>query len=198
MKNYVRNGVKVLVDYLIALLIFVILIYIFISLAGNKFITYMPAYSLLIFAFGAFIVYADMKTVAAKEKKPQYELNPYPLKGLVYGLLGFAPIALLELVSVFIRFSAGEYDRLEHVVLNVLMGPLYFMIRLFGEAPLGYVLASLLVPILAMIGYLSGYYGFEINKKKKEQYASQQAAFKKSPWNPSNTVKGKSNGKKKK
>lgn len=197
MNNYIKNGFKVLVDYLIALLIFVIFIYVFISLAGNQFITYLPLYSILVFTFGVLIVYSDMKGVALKEKKPQYELKPYPLKGAVYGLLGFVPIAVLEIISVMLVFSNEGYERIKHVSLNVLMGPVYFMIRLAGEAPWGYALASLLIPLIAMIGYISGFYGFEFNKKKKEQYAAQAAAFKKSPWNPSNNIKGKPGGKKK-
>jgi hypothetical protein len=189
MKDLVKNSVKVLIDYSMALLIFVVFIYVYISISGEKYYnTYLPLYCLVMFVLAALIIYSDMKKLAQKEKRPQYELNPYPLKGLVYGLLGFSPIILLEVVGAIIVLPTEFAERIKHLLINTLMGPPYFIIRLTGEAVWGYALASLTIPVLAMLGYLAGFYGIELSRKKKKQLAQPASTFAKSPWNPSNNT----------
>lgn len=198
MKDYIKNGAKVLYNYALTLIVFAIFIYIVISAAGSNFGNYLPFYSLLLFLLAFFIVYSDMKRLAAKEKKPQYDLKPYPLKGLVYGLIGFIPVALLEIVSVFLVFDAEFANNIKRIALNSLMGPLFFIIKLFGKEPLGYVLATLAVPVVSMLGYLAGYYNFDIIKRiKKEDKKLAPKGFEKSPWNPSNRTGVARSGKKK-
>ncbi|NJD01128.1 MAG: hypothetical protein FIA99_00665 [Ruminiclostridium sp.] len=186
--KHIKNGLKVLFDYGISLLVFGIFIFVFLSLAKDNMNKLLPFYSLLFFLMAFSIIYTDMKKLAETEKKPQYNLNPYPVKGLIYGLIGFSPIVILEIVSVFIVFSDQLAERFKHLTINTLMGPLYFIIRGAGEQPIGYILASLTVPFIALLGYLAGYYGFNITKyfKKEEQSKTTQKAFKKSPWNPTN------------
>jgi len=199
MKDYVRNSAKVLFNYVLSLIVFAIFAYIFMSLAGSSFNSLLPFYCFVVFLFVFFLVYSDMKKLAEKEKKPQYELNPYPLKGLVYGALGFLPIAVLELISVFIVFEDKMVDHLKHVAVNVLMGPLYFIIRILGEKPLGYILASLVIPLLAMLGYMAGYFGVSPFKFLKKTDAKPVGkGFQKSPWNPTNRPSGTAAKKKKK
>lgn len=190
MKGYIKNGLKVLVGYGITLLIFGIFIYVFLSLAKDNVAKLLPLYSLFLFLLGFAIVYSDMKRLAEKEKKPQYDLNPYPLKGLVYGLVGFAPVALLELVSVFLVFENQFAARIEEIALNTLMGPLFFIIKAFDESFIGYAIATIVFPIISMLGYLAGIYGFSIKKytKKGEKALSDKQVFTKSPWNPTNRV----------
>lgn len=184
----VKNGLKVLFGYCISLLVFGIFIYVFISLAKDNTGPLLPYYSLLFFLMAFSIIYTDMKKLAEKEKKPQYDLHPYPIKGLVYGLIGFAPIMLLEIISVFIVFEDQFAGRIKELAVNTLMGPLFFIIKAAGEHPIGYILASLTVPLIAMLGYLAGFYGFHITKamKKEDPNKSSQPVFKKSPWNPTN------------
>ena len=186
--NYVKNGLKVLFGYCISLLVFGIFIYVFLSLAKDNTNMLLPFYSLLFFLLAFPIIYTDMKKLAEKEKKPQYDLRPYPLKGLIYGLIGFSPIIFLEIVSAFIVFGDQVADRVKHLTVNTLMGPLYFIIRAASEQPIGYILASLAVPLIALLGYLAGYYDFSITKslKKEKQSKDSQQVFKKSPWNPTN------------
>lgn len=186
--SYIKNGLKVLFGYCISLLVFGIFIYVFLSLAKESANMLLPFYSLLFFLMVFAILYTDMKKLAEKERKPQYDLHPYPVKGLIYGLIGFSPIALLEIISVFLVFGDQVADRIKHLAINTLMGPLYFIIRAASEEPIGYVLASLVVPLIALLGYLAGYYGFNITKylKKENQDKASQPMFKKSPWNPTN------------
>lgn len=188
--NYIKNGLKVLFGYCISLLIFVILIYFFFRLAKDSANQLLPFYSFLLFLMAFAIIYTDMKKLAEKEKRPQYDLHPFRLKGLIYGLMGFSPIILLEIISVFIVFGDPIADRIKHLAVNSLMGPLYFIIRAAGEKPIGYIMASAIIPVIAMLGYLAGFYGFIISKyfKKSDKNKPVRPSFTKSPWNPTNKV----------
>lgn len=191
MKNYIKSSSKVLFDYFVSLIVFVILIYVFLSITKDKFNQLLPFYCMFMFVIAFFIIYSDMKGLALKEKKPQYELKPYPLKGFIYGLIGFIPIILLEVLSVVIQFKDQSANHLKHIFINILMGPPYFIIRYLGERPLGYILATLVIPIVAMLGYMAGYYGFKIGTVfGKKDVKPVEKSFTKSPWNPTNKVSG--------
>ena len=199
MGNYIRNSARILYNYALALILFIVFVYIFITIAGNNFGKLLPLYSFIVFIFSFFIVYSETKRLGLKEKKPQNGLNPYPLKGLVYGLIGFLPVAVLEVVSVFITFGTEFGDHLKHVAVNAIMGPLFFAIKPFDEKPLGYVIASLIIPVVSMLGYMAGYYGFDILKIfKKTDKKPVTKDFVKSPWNPSNGAKTTGSKRKKK
>lgn len=197
MKDYVKNGVKVLFNYAIALVVFVIFIYVLLSVTKDKFNEWLPVYSILLFLFAFLIIYTDMKSLAVKEKKPQYDLNPYPLKGLVYGLIGIIPIALIVAVASWIHLGDDIAQHIKHVAINTFLGPMYFLIRWLDETPAGYIAAILLLPLIAMLGYLAGYYGINIMEKIKRKKVVPEKGFTKSPWNPS-SASGKGTGKKKK
>jgi hypothetical protein len=189
-KDYIKNGFKVFVGYGITLIVFGVFIYVFLSLAKNNSGQLLPYYSLLMFLMAFAIIYSDMRRLAEKEKKPQYDLHPYPLKGFVYGILGFSPIALLEIISIFLVFESQFANRIRELAVNTLMGPLFFIVKAFNEKPLGYILASLAIPIIAMFGYLAGLYGFSFSKylKKSKKAQVDKQTFSKSPWNPTNKV----------
>ena len=198
MKNYIKNGAKILFDYTMVLIVFAIFIYPFMSITKDNFNEWLPLYCILMFLIAFFIIYLDMKELAIKEKRPQYELNPYPLKGLVYGLIGTIPIALLVAVASMIHLENSVADHIKHVAINTFLGPMYFIIRWLKEAPVGYVAAILLLPLLAMLGYLAGFYGIKImSRLKGRKAATTEKAFAKSPWNPTN-ASGANTGKKKK
>jgi hypothetical protein len=184
MKNYLKTGGRVLFDYAMSLVVFVIFVYVFMSVTKDNFGKWLPLYCALIFLFLFYILYNEMKTLGIKEKKPQYELNPYPLKGLVYGAIGMVPVALIAGILALLNFEDKYVDRIIHLAINTLLGPMYFVIRWFHEAVVGYAAAILLVPVLTMLGYLAGYHGIQITEKLKKKKVVEQKAFKKSPWNP--------------
>ena len=197
MKEYIKNGSKVLFDYVTSLILFVVFLYVFMSLAKDNFGVLLPYYSLLLFLFAFFVIYNDMKRLALKEKKPQYELHPYPLKGLVYGLLGIVPIALPVAVAALIPLGNEASERIKELAINTFLGPVFFMAKWFDESVLGYIAAILLIPLISTLGYLAGYYGIEIMGKLKKKKALPEKGFAKSPWNPSN-IPDKASAKKKK
>jgi len=185
MKIYIKNGVRVLYDYIVALIFFMIFIYPFMVLTKDSFNSLLTWYSLLFFLFAFFLIYAEMKEAGIKEKNPHYEYSHYPLKGLVYGLIGVIPIALVTGIFTFIHFSSDIAERIKHVGINAFLGPLYFMIRWMKEAVPAYFAAILVIPVIAALGYLAGYFGIDITGKIfKKQPQEQQKGFTKSPWNP--------------
>ena len=196
MKNYIKNSSKILFNYAMALIVFLIFIYVFISVAKENFGTLLPLYSILIFLFLFFIVYSETKNLAVKEKRPQNEMNPYPLKGLVYGLIATIPVAAIVGVAALVHFADQYAERIKHLVINSLLGPMYFVIRFLNESVAGYIAGMLLLPLVAMLGYLAGYYGINIMDRFKKKKVITEKGFTKSPWNPSNAP-AKKTGKKK-
>lgn len=166
MKKIIKDGLKVLGDYAVSLVMFVIFLYMFLMITKENYSKWIPLYSGIIFIMMASMIYTDMKKLAIKEKRPQYDLNPYPLKGFILGFIGFLPIITIEVVYLFLDFNTGLGNRVKELILKTILGPVYFSVRLFGGSAIAYVVASLIVPIVAMLGYLAGYYGIDLKKKR--------------------------------
>lgn len=197
MKRYIKTGGKILYNYSMSLIVFVIFMYPFIALTKDKFYTWLPLYSIIIFILAFYIIYEDMKVLAFKEKRPQYDLNPYPMKGLLYGLFAIIPIVVVAGVLSLLHFESSIVERIIHVAINTLLGPVYFIIGWMKESFIGYAIAILMIPIIAMLGYLAGHYEIDVFKSVfMKKNASQEKKFTKSPWNPTIAKKEKT-GKKK-
>ncbi|NSW91945.1 MAG: hypothetical protein HPY74_14975 [Firmicutes bacterium] len=199
-KNHIKDSLKVLGNYAAALLIYVILLYTFIAITGDNFTKWLPLYSFIIFLLMSLMLYTDLWRLAAKEKRPQYNLNPYPLKGLILGLIGSLPLIIIKIIEHFITFEDEVLNRLKvSIVDGVLLGPLYFSISLLGKTAAAYIIALLIVPLLSMLGYMLGYYGIQLGKilglKKEVVYERKQEL---SPWNPARKDVGERKKKKKK
>lgn len=200
LKNHIKGSLKILSNYASTLLIYVILLYTFIAITGENFTKWLPLYSFIMFVLMTLMLYTDLWHLAAKEKRPQYELNPYPLKGLVIGLIGFLPFIIIEIVSFSINFEEPAFNNLKRAIVdNILLGPLYFSISLLGKTFIAYIVTSLIVPVLSMLAYMAGYYGIELRKilglKKEVTYERKQEL---SPWNPTRQEAEQTKKKKKK
>ncbi len=185
MKQYIKSGAKILYNYTMTLIIFVVFLYPFMTISGKYFSNLLPVYSFVLFVFIGFLTYTDMKELAVMEKKPQYELDPKPWKGFVMGLIAIVPLVIIESVLASLHFGTDTAERIRHLAINGFLGPMYFIIRLFNESIVGYIAAILLLPAIAGLGYLLGYHGINIMKKIKKKEQVQPKAFTKSPWNPS-------------
>lgn len=164
--NYIKSGLKVLADYCISVIIFVVFLYMFLSVTKDNYSFWIPLYSFMNFLLLSFTLFSDIKKLAIKEKKPYYEIKTYPLKGFVIGLIGIIPIFLLQLIYPFIILNGDMLNRIKELTLKVIMGPVYFIVRLAGGTTLGYILATLIIPIITLLAYMAGYYGFEFRKNK--------------------------------
>jgi len=173
MKNLLKNSLKVLSDYAISLVIFGVFIV--------TFIEHRVIYSGVIFVIMCSIIYADMKQLAIKEKRPQYDLKPHTLKGLIFGLIGFSPFIILTLVYPHISFESELYNNLKRLIYNGLLGPVYFIAKLGGGSFAAYLTATLVVPVIAMLSYMAGYYGFNFPSLRKPKGKDGGKTDKKSP-----------------
>lgn len=203
MKINIKEAARVLIDYLIVLVIFVVFLYSFMSITGESFIEWVPLYSFFMFLVLFLIVYSDFRGMAIKDKKPQYQLDPYPLKGLLLGLLGFLPIVLITAIYPLITLDSETANNIKRLALHTILGPLFFIVKLGGKTVFAYAMALIMIPVLSMLGYLAGFYGFSMRtlfgKNKAVDKKTEQKPFKKSPWNPTANVekeKGKKKGRK--
>lgn len=158
---YVKSSARVLANYSISVLLFIIFLYAVISLAKNNTSTWLAIYSFVVFLLCYALIYSDMKKLAIKERKPQYKLKPYPVKGFVYGIIGFLPFIILEITYLFIIFDDSVLNRIKHALLNTVMGPLYWCIKLFSSSFIGYAVATSIVPVIAGFAYMMGYFGWK-------------------------------------
>lgn len=172
MSKYVKGALKILANYCICLIIFGVFLSAILGLAKDNLGPWLAVYSFAVFLLMFSIIYTDMKQLAVKEKRPQYNLKPYPIKGLVLGTLGFLPFILMQFIYPFINFNQQTADRLKELVLKTMLAPMYFILRLGGNSIAAYIIASLAVPIIAMLGYMAGYYGFELMAGLRKKPAS--------------------------
>lgn len=187
MKMYIRKGLRVLYTYGVADLVFIVFLYPLLGLTKTRetFLAWLPWYSLLLFIFLFYVVYIDLKELAAREKKPVYNMHPYPLKGLVYGLIGAVPLAVVVAVLKFlVSFQDEIAENIKRVVVNGFLGPLLFVVKWGNDTELAYFVSILLIPVITMLGYLAGFYGINVKEKIFGKKPVPEKGFTKSPWNP--------------
>ncbi|MFA6308748.1 MAG: hypothetical protein WC677_03255 [Clostridia bacterium] len=166
MKNYINGALKVLIGYAKVVGVYIIFFAAIFKSFQEKNIIF-AIYSAIMLVILVLIIYSDNKRLAIKEKKSHSTVPCYPLKGLVLGFIGFSPVILLELIYPFITLNNQGLNDIKQLVLNTFMAPLYPIYKSLNEMPVGYFLASLVVPAIAMIGYLAGYYGFRVKPISK-------------------------------
>ncbi len=157
--SQIKRGLKVTTDYLIMLVLFVVFALLALSYAEEGTPGAMPMFSFLIFLVTFYTVYVDMRMMAFKEKRPQYDINPSPLKGFLYGLIGVVPPVILQIIVMSLSFPES-LQTLQRRIYQGLGGPLYWFTRIIGNQPYHYILSFVLVILIAGIGYYAGYKEF--------------------------------------
>jgi hypothetical protein len=147
MKTYINGSVKVLIDYAMTLLIFIIFL-------PAGFIQ-LPIYSIIIFLLGGYILYSDFNLLAVKERKPSYNTINYPLKGLVMGLLGFSPIMIIVILLNIINFGSGNGNLIKSGIVKILTAPIFGFI---STNPI----SLLIIPAIVAVAYMAGHHGKEM------------------------------------
>ncbi|MGI6777782.1 MAG: hypothetical protein ACOX7R_07090 [Acetivibrionales bacterium] len=169
--NYLKSGAKVFGNYLISLVFFIVFLYPFIVITGERFSNWLPIYSILIFIPMFSMLFSNLNSLAKKEKRSENPLKVYPLKGLIIGLIGFSPVILLEIIYPLIVLNNPTANRLKELALKTILGPVFFILRFTGTNAVSYAIASLVVPAIAMLGYITGFYDIRLNEVFRKKIA---------------------------
>lgn len=147
MKTYISGSLKVLMNYGIILLIFII----FLPAGLNS----ISIYSWVIFILMLLLLYSDFNSLALKERKPAYNIVNYPLKGLIMGAAGFLPIIIIALVLNLADFGSENANIIKNAILKVITAPLFGFLT-------ENLLLLLIIPVVVGLAYLAGHYGKEL------------------------------------
>jgi len=165
-KTFLKNSLKIVFDYGIVLIIFGVFIATVIGLAKSNFERWIGLYSFTIFLLMFFMIYNDMKDLAIKEKRPQYNINPKPFKGVFYGLVAIVPFLLILLAYPFINVPK-EFVILKLRLMQGFAGPLYWLAKWISGEYWSYIVAFFVIPVISMLGYWAGYREFYFASRLK-------------------------------
>lgn len=163
------RGLKVTADYITALILFLVFMMPVMTISqGSSLKNTMAAFSFLIFLFLFYLVYVDMRVIASREKRPQYNINPPPYKGVIYGIIGMIPLVLVQSVLITLKLSE-DWQALIRRIYQGFAGPLYWLSRLLGDAPVQYLVSFSILVVIAGLGYYAGYKEFYLVRFIREK-----------------------------
>jgi len=161
-----KGSFRALASYSAGVFLFTFFLIAPLSMENNR-STWISVYSMVFFVFTIIFLYQQMRKTGEFESNHSEEKTT-PFKGLLYGFLGFSPFLLLELIYfiVFPQIARGTAASVLHAIFRCGFGPMYFIIRFLGYSWYAHVLASIVIPITAFLGYAAGFSGKELNRKK--------------------------------
>ncbi|NLG88263.1 MAG: hypothetical protein GX494_03460 [Clostridiaceae bacterium] len=168
--SQIKRALRVTGDYFVSLIIFAVFSSVVFGIAKENIEKGIYIFSIVIFLIMFSLIYTNMSDIAFREKRPQYNLNPPPYKGFLYGLIGTVPIFIIQLLYYFadvVLFIPKEYLTIKRRVLQAFTGPLYWLAKLISHDTWAYHVVLLVIPVIAGLGYLAGHYEFYITKKLK-------------------------------
>lgn len=154
LKTFLKHALKVFTDYLAVLFIFIILSYPVISIGGDNPAPAVGVASFFLFLLLFLLLYRDMFDIAVRERRPQYNINPGPVRGLLLGLTGLVPIWVIEGVIALVRIGDNEIFQIR--LIQAVSVPLYWLAALVNGQPSLYPFLLLLVAGMAFLGYWAG------------------------------------------
>lgn len=164
--SQIKRALKITGDYFLVLVIFGIFSSVVFSFFKENLETGITIFSVLIFLLMSAMIYTDMSDMAFREKRPQYNINPSPFKGFMYGVIGTVPVFLVQLVYYIVNV-ADDFLLFKRRVLQAFTAPLYWLAKLISHDEWAYHVVLLVIPVIAGLGYMAGYYGFYVTKKLK-------------------------------
>lgn len=134
------------------------------SMENNR-STWISVYSMVFFIFTVIFLYQQMRKIGEFESNHS-ESKVTPFKGLLYGVIGFLPYLILEILYFIIypQLGAGTAAGIIHAVFRCGFGPMYFIIRFLGYTWYSYLLSSIIIPVVAFLGYAAGFSGIQLKK----------------------------------
>ncbi len=158
-QSQIKRSLKICTDYALALILFFLFTMPVISGAKENTQNAMTYLSIGVFIILFYTVYIDMRNMAFKEKRPQYNINPPFYKGFLYGLMGIIPLVVIQIILIIIKVPT-EYETLHRRLYQGFGGPLYWLSRIFGDQPIHYVISFAVLAIIAGVGYFAGFKDF--------------------------------------
>lgn len=168
--SQIKRALRITGDYFITLILFGVFSSIVFSIANDNIERGIYVFSIIIFLILFAMIYTNMSDIAFKEKRPQYNINPPPYKGFLYGIIGTVPIFVFQLLYYLadaVLYIPEELFTLKRRVLQAFTGPLYWLAKIISNEIWAYHAVLLVIPVIAGLGYLAGYYEFYIMKKLK-------------------------------
>ncbi len=162
-KTFLQHAMKITLDYLSGLFIFAIFSYPILNLSGDHPGRVVRWASFILFLIVFALIYKDMQEMAIREKRPQYEIYPTPLRGFLLGLTGLVPVWLMQLIVSLIPLK--DLDTLQLRILQVISVPVYWISSLLGTSKLLYPTTLLLLAGMAFLGYWAGLKEFYLMKR---------------------------------
>ena len=151
----IKNSLIVTKSYIGAMTVYLVFMFsVFIISRGNV-ESYLPIYSGIIFILLFSIIYSKMSKIAEIENNPSYNFNPSIFRGIIYGIIGIVPLIII-LNILYLIPVASVFETFKLRIIQVYIGPLYWIASLSSHNIITYCLAFLVVPIISMLGYLAG------------------------------------------
>ncbi len=175
--SQIKRGLKVTTNYLLALIVFGVFFMPIITMFEANMEGAIFYYSVLIFLLLFYIIYSDMNRTAFKEKRPQYNINPPPYKGFIYGLIGVIPLVIVEIILMSLKVPA-DFLPLQRRLYQGFAGPLYWLAKLLGNEPVYYIVSFTALILIAGLGYFTGFKEFYLTAYIRKQL---EITSKKSP-----------------
>lgn len=157
MKGFVKKSTTVALSYGAGIFVFMLFLAAPLGVERNRYV-WLTAYSFVFFVFTVSFTYTNTWKKGSSANVINAEKKPF-LMGLVYGLAGFSPLILIEILYfIFYPAQMGSFTgNVMHAIFRCSFGPLYFIIRLLGYKWYAYVLATIVIPFVAAVGYFAGY-----------------------------------------
>jgi hypothetical protein len=159
--SLIKRGFKLTTSYLVILILLLVFVLPILYFARDSISLVMFVFSFLLFLILARSFYLEMVSIAAKEKNPQFNINPSPYKGLLYGIIGIIPLIIIQSIIISIRVPE-DFTILHRRIYQGFSGPLYWFANLMGNEPVLYILSFILLIPAAGLGYYAGYHEFSI------------------------------------
>jgi hypothetical protein len=166
MKKLYKGSLNVLGVYLTSVFLFTFFLIAPINMKNTY--LWITIYSIIFFAFLLSFMYKRLRETGYKENRQGEEAEPHPLKGLIYGIMGFLPLMAFEMLYFIIYNPQSDsfWMKIFHIAFRCLFGPLYFIIRGLDYTWFAYIAATMAVPLIAAVSYMAGHYDFALKNVK--------------------------------
>lgn len=169
MKELIKGSFKVTTSYMASVFLFSFFLIAPLSMENNQY-SWMSVLSFIMFMFLCSFMFAKLRKLGVYENKETTLIKATPFKGLLYGIIGFSPFIIIELIHTLIYIPNKSFALTAfHGVVRCLYGPMYFIIRGLNYTWYATIIAMLIVPLISFIGYIIGYYDLSLKERKEKK-----------------------------